>query len=290
MLFLLISFALSSYAWWCNGHMTVAMVAQLDLISRYPEVFETCQGLLAPLNGKLTHDKANTFVETACWADDIKEFSFEEFNSVHFIDRPYNPQGLLYPSGSESNIIWAIQNLQQTLQQQTAITAPLETSLSLRFLIHFLGDLHQPLHATNMWSNVFPNGDLGGNLFPINFNADINELHALWDSCMGVFEDDLERPLDSAGWDSVTLWASWAMANYTREDLSADLLVTDLDKISIDSYLKAVAYAYPDIEYGGTPSQDYLESRWQVILKQIALGGYRLSDILVSVLSTNVAN
>ena len=168
-----------SYAWWCNGHMTVAMIAQIDLMNRNPDVFATCNGILAPLNGRLTHNKANTFVETACWPDDIKTYDFNEFDNAHFIDRPFNPQGLADAEGSLANIVWAINNLQGTLKAQTNITAPLETSMALRFSIHFLGDIHQPLHCTTMWSKIFPNGDQGGNLFPINFNSEIKELHAL---------------------------------------------------------------------------------------------------------------
>ena len=125
---------------------------------------------------------------------------------------------------------------------------------------------------------------MGGNLFPIEFNYEINELHALWDSCMGVLENDLERPLDSNSWETLNTWAGWAMNNFTREDLALELSVTDLNKISIESYLKAVAYAYPGITIGSRPSQNYLTTRWQVILRQLALGGYRLADILVSIL------
>ena len=140
MFFIILSLTSFTYAWWCDGHMTVAMVAQLDLIQRNPAVFEICKGILAPLNGRLTHYKANTFVETACWPDDIKEYSFNEFDEAHFINRPFNPQGLVDAEGSLSNIVWAINNLQVTLKAQTNVTAPLETSMALRFIIHFLGD------------------------------------------------------------------------------------------------------------------------------------------------------
>lgn len=285
-MFVLVALVTVAQAWWCNGHMTVAMVAQQDLLKRNPNVFKICNSILAPLNGKLTHNKANTFAETACWADDIKTFSMYEFDNAHFIDRVLNPQGMVNATGGLANIIWAIENIEGTLKGQTATTAPLETSMALRFLIHFLGDLHQPLHCTTMWSKTFPNGDAGGNLFPIVFNENITELHALWDSCMGVLQNDLNRPLDNNGWESLGSYANWAMTNYTREDLALELAVTDLNKISIESYLKAVAYAYPDIEMGGSPSQEYLTSRWQVILRQIALGGYRLADILIRILGT----
>ena len=37
------------------------------------------------------------------------------------------------------------------------------------------------------------------------------------------------------------------MNNYTRDDLAPELMVKDLSKISIESYLKALTYAYPGI-------------------------------------------
>ena len=266
--------------------MTVAMIARLDLISRDPDVYIASNALLSPLNGALTHNIANTFAETACWADDIKTHKLTEFNNAHFINRPYNPQGMVNTSASLDNIVWAIQDVENTLRAQNATTAPLESSMALRFLIHYLGDIHQPLHCTSMWSNSFPISDFGGNLFPIVYNSEINELHALWDSCMGVMENDLVRPLNASSWNTLEMWAAWAMNNFTREDLAPELMVKDLTKISIESYLKALTYAYTDIEIGGSPSQDYLTSRWQVILRQIALGGYRLADILIDVLGS----
>ena len=251
-------------------------------------MFQLCEGILLPLNGLLTHGQANTFVESACWPDLVKTFSFEAFNNAHFIDRPYNPQGMANATGPGANVVWAIESILGTLQGQSAQTAPLETSMALRYLIHFLGDLHQPLHAATLWSKVFPNGDQGGNLFPIEFNSDIKELHALWDSCIGVYENDMELPLNGSSWGMIEEFARWAMGNYTREDLVIELQVTDFNKISIESYLKAVNYAYEGIEYGGKPSQEYLETRFDVVQKQLALGGYRLSDILVRTLRPKV--
>ena len=40
-------------------------------------------------------------------------------------------------------------------------------SIALRWIIHFVGDMHQPLHDTNMFNEDFPNGDRGGNNFKI---------------------------------------------------------------------------------------------------------------------------
>ena len=40
-------------------------------------------------------------------------------------------------------------------------------SLALRLLIHYIGDIHQPLHSSDRYSRDHPNGDRGGNQFSI---------------------------------------------------------------------------------------------------------------------------
>jgi hypothetical protein len=55
-------------------------------------------------------------------------------------------------------------------------------SIAMRLLIHYLGDVHQPLHCTALVNGQYPKGDRGGNSFPIHPREDINELHAVWDS------------------------------------------------------------------------------------------------------------
>jgi hypothetical protein len=57
-------------------------------------------------------------------------------------------------------------------------------SKMLRFYVHLLGDMHQPLHETTRCSRDHPNGDKGGNDFKLNYK--IGNLHALWDEVMGV--------------------------------------------------------------------------------------------------------
>ncbi len=56
----------------------------------------------------------------------------------------------------------------------------------LRFMIHMMGDFHQPLHVTARCTPKMPQCDAGGNKFPIQgMGKYTNELHALWDQAMG---------------------------------------------------------------------------------------------------------
>lgn len=61
-------------------------------------------------------------------------------------------------------------------------------SFMIRFLLHIVGDVHQPLHSSALFSPEFPDGDQGGNLFKITYKT-YDELHALWDAACDKYGD-----------------------------------------------------------------------------------------------------
>lgn len=69
----------------------------------------------------------------------------------------------------------------------------LEKSMMLRYLIHVLGDIHQPLHASALFNEVFKDGDQGGNLFLIKYNSEIGNLHKLFDSGIDRLNNNITR-------------------------------------------------------------------------------------------------
>lgn len=286
---LLISLFMYSYAWWCNGHMITAMIAQLDLAKNSPEVLQTANQVLAPLNGALSHGLDNTFVETACWADDIRYFGVDSMTLWHYIDRPYNLDGLLNATRSSINVLWGINQTISTLKNDNHLNAPLETSMMIRFLIHFVGDMHQPLHNTELISKLFPNGDAGGNLFPIVYNSQINQLHKLWDWALGVSGDDCPRPLSKQGWGTITKISQEIMDELPRKDLAEFLSDPYIDNWSVNNFHIAVNAVYEGIEMNGRPNEGYLLRGRKIAKKQLALGGYRLADILRSLYEDTIA-
>jgi S1/P1 Nuclease len=269
-----------AFAWWCDGHMLTAMIAQLDLIQNNPQAFNTASATVEVLNGPLTHNISNTFVESACWADDIKEFNIDYLDPAHYIDMPYNPEGILSTPGSTENVLGALSQNLKTLSTETLDTAPLETSLSIRFLIHILGDMHQPLHCTNMWNSDFPQGDEGGNLFTIEFDSQIKELHAFWDSAAGKLENDYPRPLSSADWNDLLQLATEIMAEWPKVSLINQLLDKSPADWCLESYNDAVNFAYNGAVLNEQLSEDYVNRAWGVVKKRLALGGYRLSSLI----------
>ena len=60
-------------------------------------------------------------------------------------------------------------------------------SFALRLLIHYVGDIHQPLHATSRVDSKYPKGDAGGNFFHVPQKGDVKNLHSVWDSVVYLF-------------------------------------------------------------------------------------------------------
>lgn len=65
-------------------------------------------------------------------------------------------------------------------------------SYALRLLIHYLGDIHQPLHCSSRVDKNFPSGDKGGNLFPLPNHYTTDDLHAVWDSVIYNYHDSVK--------------------------------------------------------------------------------------------------
>lgn len=103
-----------------------------------------------------------------------------------------------------SNVTWAVGTMVGILTASAGTGADMRLvanpnlrGRALAYLIHFVGDAHQPLHCSTRVSNEFPTGDVGGNSLGVVYvgNNSINasavthagELHALWDGALSLF-------------------------------------------------------------------------------------------------------
>ena len=128
-----------------------------------------------------------TFVEAATWPDSIKSVHWTAFNDWHYINQAYMDGYQGVENWDPHNVTLALIQSYDTLRDEKSDTdkmALLGESFMLTYMLHLVGDIHQPLHTTEMFSEQFQHGDLGGNRFKIDYTSSISELHALWDSCM----------------------------------------------------------------------------------------------------------
>ncbi len=166
----------AAQAWGQNGHILVARIAEKHLAPH--------------TRGELTRLLAGrTLGDVASWADDFRE-PHPETSHWHFVDIPLSAVG--YDAARDCpNGECVVAALEVQLGKLKDATTPeLERRRALRFVVHFVGDLHQPLHAAT--NDQAPGGtDHGGNQlkarlalsdaeFPYHSSAGGN-LHAIWD-------------------------------------------------------------------------------------------------------------
>jgi hypothetical protein len=260
-------------AWWCGGHMLVAQIA-------YQTVDDDTRNFIQNVSQSFSTQgpwpKSPDFTQLACWADDIKS-NIAVMEGWHFINLPYNPDNVPVPPAlDEENVEFVITKFSQSLhafKQENAW----ELSFALANYVHFMGDIHQPLHCTELYNQQFPNGDEGGNLFKVVFQGQSQALHAVWDSVGGLFADD-SRPLNATMQQFYVDTATKLIQQYTFPSSKVGIYNTTV--IGQESFGLAVADAYQGINPGDTLSNAYIQRVQSVSQSQITLAGLRLAKEL----------
>lgn len=163
--FCLLTFAFSgqSFAWGQTGHRVVGLVADRHLNSK------ARRAMLRILEN-------DSLAEVSSWMDDVK--SDNKFNHTHDWHWVTIPDGMTYDQTAKNpkgDLIMKIEELTTALKSKN-LSAEQERE-SLKFLIHLIGDLHQPLH-------VGGKDDSGGNAVKVQWFGQTSNLHRVWHSDM----------------------------------------------------------------------------------------------------------
>lgn len=106
----------------------------------------------------------------------------------HYIDIPFSPDGTALTDPDSPNAQTQIVAFRQTLMDSGASDEL--KSYDLVWLLHLVGDVHQPLHATTRYSQKQPKGDRGGNDVRVCTAIGCGgKLHGFWDDLLGTSED-----------------------------------------------------------------------------------------------------
>ena len=270
--------------WHPTGHFLTALIAKKEIEKQDPTLVPYLESILKVL-AVFTKEKAHGFIEEAEFPDDIKYLEWKSFNSWHFNDKyifapdapkkdlPRNPQ----------NVVWAISQCEATLRNKktSEINIFFGKSFMLRYLVHLIGDIHQPLHNTSLVSKQFPDGDAGGNNFSIKYPG-VYDLHTFWDMGLKQFKE-VRSPLSDDNVQMLNKLADDITDEFTRKSLMEQLAKKWPSQWADDAAKLAAEYAYTGIEVDGTPSEKYIKKGYQVVKQQLALGGYRLADTLINI-------
>ena len=177
----------SALAWDDFGHRLVARFAYLKLD---PDLRTKVDELLG--------GGVDAFAEAGQWADGIKA-SKPNTRPWHYVNIPLHAEAYDRERDClKSNCI--VEKLQQFIEVLKADTATKPERLeALRFVIHFVADIHQPLHCAN-------NNDRGGNDVSLIWEKRKTNLHEIWDHY--VLTNTLNQITDSTADGSVVDWCN----------------------------------------------------------------------------------
>jgi hypothetical protein len=163
---ILLAWTGSARTWSKDGHRIVCAVAWKELA---PETRALVEDLLK-------EDPASGFPEACLWADAIRsDPAHEGTKPHHYVNVPAGAAGIDLARDcppERSCVIRAIVLHIGTLRHPKASAA--DKAQALKFLGHFVGDIHQPLHAGRA-------EDRGGTAIKVRFLGEETSLHAVWD-------------------------------------------------------------------------------------------------------------
>lgn len=253
------------FAWDSNGHKLIAEIAYENLS---PNAQKTAMQLLQV--PPLGYSHSLSFSNSAAWADWIRSDK-PQYNALHYINLPYCGNNHCFQKVATPNIVTAI--LQESIILQNKRSDPGEKGEVLRFYLHWIGDIHQPMHTITYYSADYPQGDAGGNLYRLQDNIFPN-LHAFWDGDCGLWRKDQSLSRNQLQ----ALARDWQIL-YPKSDFTALLADSDPVAWAKASHALAIQYAYE------AAPQHYLSAQAQkkaqmICQQQIVLAGYRLAQNL----------
>lgn len=167
------AFAAEAAAWGAHGHKVVARIAESTMSP-------AARGKAAALLD------GGSIVDVASWADSVRR-DRKETAPLHYVNFDADataptPTDL---ADADGNVYVGILGYSDRLADATL--PPEDRAEALKFLVHFVGDLHQPLHCGR-------GDDLGGNKVRVKFRGENYNLHSTWDSAiLGIVPDTDEQ-------------------------------------------------------------------------------------------------
>jgi len=237
---------------WCvTGHRTVGKIAEKHLTPAAKVAVEQLLG-------------KETLADVSTWADEVRgQAEYKQTGPWHYINLP---MGLSYAEFqkrvegmSEENVYSTLTKLEKEVVDPAT---PREKKVEdLKFIVHFVGDLHQPMHVSKA-------EDKGGNTVQLNFNGQGTNLHAIWDSKLidrlGQGYEQLASTVDHATPAEIMQWQKDPMVKWMWESYEVT------EKL----------YAEVDAMKSRAVDDKYYEAHIGTVEQRLEQAGIRLAGVL----------
>jgi len=242
--------ALFLVSWGATGHKTIGQIAANHLT---PQAGEAVHELLGD----------QSLADVATWADQLEnDPKYSATASWHFVNVPL---GLSFERFQQQVAHSGKMNVYTALlREERQLTDPAASHqqkvMALKFIVHFVGDIHQPMHVSRA-------EDRGGNTIQLRYDYEDTNLHALWDTKLlengGLNYQQLAAKYDHATNQQIKKWQRdppilWAWESY---------------QISTQLYAEIAAN-------GRNINPAYYEAHMPVIENRVEKAGIRLAGVL----------
>jgi hypothetical protein len=284
-----------AYAWDELGHRVVARIAWDHLT---PRAQAAAVRLLtnAPANSGIPALAADAteaergrerFVMAAVWPDIIRSrgyvgfpYAHSDWHYVNFFWEQREPGGPAVDrpdKGTDGQLLRRLPVLAATLADPAAGDSA--RSVALAWVLHLVGDAHQPLHNSARITAQDPNGDRGGNLFLLGGLYPRSNLHGYWDAVVGFSEPWQVGERTEAAY--VGHIAAGLARRYPPVWSRGRLLPGQFEQWSREGLALAESTLYPPWLVRGQPAPERYEAvAWAAAQPRLALAGYRLAELL----------
>lgn len=308
------------HGWSKSGHMATGAIAYRVLKKESPDTIPKVVALLKkhpyydskdapaaerwkPKLDALASDAERDeflFMLAARWADDARDDEDyypqgKHYDQFHYINTPYKPAG--QPSSvkvaqpSDINILRGYDKFLAQFKEGATASA---RAVGLCWVLHLIGDAHQPLHSTSLFTEKFQKdgtklvGDRGGTRFYIRKKAGSSpmSLHSYWDGLVTTNSSyagnrkEVDKLMENPA--------------HAKEKLATDLARPDFDDWLDESFrlAKKATYTFDgELLKGGTTKASaealptgYHEEAEKHAERRAVLAGYRIADVLKKVL------
>ncbi len=251
----------AAFAWGVEGHAVVAAVAAQHLTPEAKKQLELLLGAHAE----------SQMVAVASWADEIRSEQ-PDTRPLHFVDIPLDSEG--YNPGRDCPggkcIVQAISDYAAVLKDTSKTTE--QRTIALKWLIHLIGDIHQPLHCADHM-------DRGGNKVKVILGDKLRNLHTVWD-------DDVVTAIAPS---QTAIVAS--INSMLTPDFESKVPLGPPAAWANESWKVAKAKVYGPLKLDELGAEatvlptNYLPNATHVAQQQMAVAAWRLATVLNTVLS-----
>ena len=231
--------------WGKTGHRTVGAAATKYLKNK------TKRKIAELLDGQ-------SLAEVANFADAIKsDKRYSKFYTWHYVNMPFNVDYQHSVKNQKGDLVTGIAKCKAVIKDENSSKA--DKAFYLKMLVHFMGDLHQPLH-------VGRKKDKGGNMIQVQWFGQGTNLHAVWDAKMIDFYKMSYSEMAN-NTDEVTKQQVKAIQHGSIVDW-----VNETHKLAIKTYGSA--------KVGENLKYRYMYDNFGLVRSQLQKGGIRLAKVL----------